>query len=762
MKKMACALLFSVCAALSYTQDAPSSAFAAKPRVALVLSGGSALGLAHIGVIRELERSGIPIDMVLGTSMGSLVGGLYASGYSPDSMAELVTGLDWRAFFIERRDTPSDRYLHSKHERFPLGLGFDRSGFLLEKGLIEGQNILAFLSALTLHVLPTRDFDELPVPFRAVAADIVTGEKVVFSAGSIAEAMRASMSIPGLFSPYEAQGRSLVDGGIADNMPVDIARGMGADIVIAVECRTHSPTSPEELRSSLEITNQTANLFVEENMKPSRADADLLIRPDLSSFNRMSYTEAAALVAKGESETQSAGPAIRALALRIAATRRLVSPEEEPNRRAMSDPPLLDRLEIEAPAPADEAIARGCFGGLVGRPLVRAEVEAAIGRAYASGGYSLVKFDLEPEPSGPLAIGVVRMIADESVKREALVGVNYRGLFSAFRSSEASVLPAVYLGDIAGRGSALFVEAGIGNLTRAYAEYFQPFGPFFLMPYLRYQSQYDFFPIGQGLGLRTDYRSWGGGLRLGLNMGRSADLRLGWTFESISGVDVSAVSGGEVPSQTDGDAGSLSLELGVDDRSVTAFPERGVSVDARGRWADPIFGGSASFIAVDLRWNAALPLTKRLSLGLAGSAATDFSGLLPAATPLPPTALFDLRSSGMFYGLEPRPAFESGNHVLGLGLELRERVGRINRLLGGDLFVVANLSSGTAYENGNPDSGFLPLRWNPSLGMGARIAHGFGILLAGGVVLDRNPLASVRPALCFLVGSQVDFPEDRR
>jgi NTE family protein len=772
MIKRACALAFSIYAALSPVaaapSDAPDAALAAapRPRVALVLSGGSALGIAHIGVIRELERAGIPIDMVLGTSIGSLVGGLYASGYSPDRMEAIVTGLDWSAFFSERRDTPGGRYLRSKYERFPLGLGFDRNGFLLDKGLIKGQNILAFLSALTLHVLPTRNFDELPVPFRAVAADIVTGEKVVFSAGSIAEAMRASMSIPGLFSPYEAEGRSLVDGGIVDNMPVDIAREMGADIVIAVECRMRSPKSPSDLRSSLAITNQTANLFVEENMRPSRADADLLIRPDLSGFNRMSYAEAAALVARGEAQAHEAGPAILALAARIAATRPLVAPDDEPNRRAMRDPPVMDRLEIEAPSLSDEAIARGIFGGLVGRPLVRSEVEAAIDRAYASGGYSLVKFDLEPEPEGPGqgAIGVVRMIADESTKHEAFLGGSYRGLFSSFRSSEASILPALYLGDISGRDSALFVEAGIGNLTRAYAEYFQPFGPFSLMPDLRYQSQYVFYPMGQGLGLRTDFRSSGGGLQLGLILGRSADLKLGWTYESIRAVDVDipVESSADIPAPTDSEIGSLVFELGIDNRSTTVFPVRGFSADARGRWADPSFGGRTSFVAVDLHWNAAVPLSRRFSLALAGSAATDFSGLLPDASPLPPSCLFDLRTSGMFYGLEPRPALESGNHVFGLGLELRDRVGVINPLLGGDIFVIANLSAGTAYDADYPNSSFLPLRWNPSLGLGVRVTRRFGALLAGGLVVDQNPLAPVRPALSLQVGSQVDFPEDRR
>lgn len=741
-----------------------AATIAAKPRVALVLSGGSALGIAHVGVIRELERAGIPIDMVIGTSMGSIVGGLYAAGYSPDRMEAIVSGLDWSRYFMERRNAPADRYLNAKHERFPVNFGLDGRKLHLNSGLIKGQHILSLFSSLTLHVLPTRSFDDLPVPYRAVAADIVTGEKVVFSSGSIAEAMRASMSIPGIFSPYEIDGRSLVDGGIADNMPVDVARGMGADIVIAVECRRRSPKSASELGSGLAITNQTINLFVEENMRPSRESADLLIRPDLAPYTSVSFADAAALVAKGEAGARACGPAIRALAERIAATRPLVVPDGEPNRRAMRDPPVMDRLEIDAPSPADEAVARSVFGGLVSRPLDRSEVEYALENAYAAGGYSLVKLDLVPEPTGAGVVGVVRMIAGESHKNEILFGGNYRGLVSTVRSNETTLLSGLYLGDAFGKDSALFLEDGLGSLTRAYAEYFQPLGPFYAMPFLRYQTQYDFYSLGRGLVLRANYRSVGGGLGLGFNLGKATDIRLGWAFSSVQGLDegVFSLFDAAIPSMSRDNAAFLFLSVGIDNRLVTVFPERGLAADLRARWADPALGGDDSFIAVDMRWNAALPLSPRLSVGFAGCAATDFSGFLRYVQPLPNNRLFDLGSNGMFYGLEPNPAFESGHHLLGLGVELRRKMGEVSKLFGGDIFALANLSVATAYENDSAADALLPLRWNPSLGLGLRISRNFGALLAGGFVADSDAFDSFQPALSLQLGSMKDFPEDRR
>ena len=207
------------------------------PKIALVLSGGSAFGIAHVGVIKILEASGIPIDMVLGTSMGSIVGGLYAAGYSPEEMEEIVTTQDWQTVFMDRKNSPRDGYDQEKRRRFALALGFDKDGIRLGEGLLEGQNVLSLFTELTLHLLGTRNFDDFPVPYRSVAAEVLTGDKVVFSSGSLAEAMRASMSIPAVFKPYTVEGKRLIDGGIVDNMPVDIARKMGADIVIAVESR---------------------------------------------------------------------------------------------------------------------------------------------------------------------------------------------------------------------------------------------------------------------------------------------------------------------------------------------------------------------------------------------------------------------------------------------------------------------------------------------------------------------------------------------
>ena len=723
-----------------------------RPRVALVLSGGSALGIAHIGVIEEIEAAGIPIDMVLGTSMGAIVGGLYAAGYSPEQMERIVDAIDWNEVFAERRDSPGDRYYHMLETRYPLRVGFDRHGLDANPGLLSGQNVLSLFTELTLHDLTVRDFDRLPVPYRAVAADILTGDKVVFSSGSLAEAMRASMSIPGIFQPYEIGGRDLVDGGIVDNMPVDVARSMGADIVIAVETDAPLAKSADELKSAFAVSSQTLELIIEENMRQSRKDADLLIMPDLRGFNQASYGDAPELIERGRRAGESSMPQLRALAARIAEQRPLVKPEEQTNRLAYREPPVIDRLEIEGGGPEDDSIARVAFAPVLGQSADRARVKAAMDFLFATGRFAFVKLDLLPVAGsdGQRATGALKLVPDSPPENAILLGGDFRAVLSPLSGNETSISPGILVRQLSGKDSALFLDAVFIGRTEVYAEYFQPFGSLFIEPFGRYQSQYDSYTIGETLNMSSEYRSLGGGARAGVTISRSADLRALWSFENLRYTEGEA------------DLAAVGLEGRVDTRQVTIFPERGFFVDALGRWADPAFGGQLSFVTAEFKLGGAVPLSKSLSLGVDSFVGTDFRGFLPAPAGLPPEQYFSLRQQGMFYGFEPRPDRGIGEHVAALSLELRARIGELNELLGGDLFAFANLSAGAAKVEDDPSVDFLPLRLDATLGIGARLSATFGFLVAASAISDGNPDASFRPALTVEIGTFSAELEDRR
>src|SRR5690554_3421741 len=226
-----------------------------RPRVGLVLSGGGAKGMAHVGVLRVLEEMKIPVDMVVGTSAGSAVGALYASGMPISEIERRFLEMDWLSSF---RDDPGRVYKPVRRKqadwKYPLtpGLGVSLDGLHVGAGIIAGQNLGFILNELTHSVSLVEDFDRLPILFRAVATDLETGEMVVLGKGNIATAIRASMSIPGVYAPVSLNGRLLVDGGIAANLPVSVAREMGADIIIAVDI-TNELMGSDQLREAFSV-----------------------------------------------------------------------------------------------------------------------------------------------------------------------------------------------------------------------------------------------------------------------------------------------------------------------------------------------------------------------------------------------------------------------------------------------------------------------------------------------------------------------------
>lgn len=734
-----------------------------RPRVAVVLSGGSALGLAHVGVLKVIERAGIPIDMILGTSMGSIVGGLYASGYSPEQMESIVTTIDWGTVFSERRDSPGDRYDWLKRQKFSLRLGVDGYGLHLGAGLLDGQNVLALFTQLTLQDLTTRDFDSLPVPYRAVAADIMTGEKVVLSRGSIAEAMRSSMSIPGVFRPYDIEGRRVVDGGIADNMPVDVARDMGADIVIAVECRTANPKSADALGSSLAITAQTLNLFIQQNMAAARKNADILITPDLHDFDMMSYGEATRIVRRGETGALSVYPALEQLASRIKSARPLVRPEEQANRRAFRQLPVLDAIQVEGGSGSDQALARSAFTSLLGKSADRLAVRKAIDAVYASGRFDLVTLDLAPAAESgdgiEHAVVIVRLTPDTTANDAIFFGQSFRALFTTITDNESQVMAGAELRDLTGKDSALYAEAGFLDRRRFFLEYFQPFGPFFMTPFFKYESQFDGYFITSSDIFKTLYQTVGGGAWAGFTLDKHADVMAGYSYESV-------LAYGFADPSTYNTVGTVSGVLRIDTFRTSVFPESGFSTVVRGRWADPVLGGNTGFTALEWNVNAAVPLSKTITIGAVGYAATDFTGFVNGSNPIPAERAFSIRQPGMFYGLEPQPAMGEGDNVAALALELRAKLGRLSPLLGVDIFGIANVSAAVVRQGvpGDIDFiNFLPVRWDASLGLGARITERLGIMAVASYVNDGNTtLSPQRFALTFEAGTFSQFLEDRR
>lgn len=292
--------------AVSFVNNNENGSTAKKrPTVALVLSGGGAKGMAHVSVLKVLEEAGIPVDIVVGTSMGSIVGGLYAMGYSPEMMREIILQTDWMNLISDNPDfgtgmVSSRQKMETYLVRFKMqrARALSKTGF---GGFIEGDNVLKLFRNLSAHIPDSVDFDQLPIRFACVGTDVLTGKSKVFRSGNLPEAIRTSMSIPTVFTPMVIGGRTYVDGGIVNNYPVDVARQMGADIVIGANLVT--PRSQEKMSNSgFEILMQVLNLYQQNLNDVNISNTDIYIPVDVTGYNAASFGPAAVdtLLMRGE------------------------------------------------------------------------------------------------------------------------------------------------------------------------------------------------------------------------------------------------------------------------------------------------------------------------------------------------------------------------------------------------------------------------------------------------------------------------------
>ena len=289
---------------------------APRPRIGVVLSGGGARGLTHIGVLKVLEELRVPVDYITATSMGAIVGGLYASGVPAPAMEKLVTSLDWPSLFSDqppRRELTVRRKIEDATYTVPLEVGFRDFSLRLSTGALSGQNLELLLHGLTWRDDEIGSFDRLPIPFRAVGTNLVDGKEIVFDRGPLYIAMRGSMSIPGIFAPIDVDGRMLGDGGLVKNLPVDIVRAMGAEVVIAINIGTPLMTR-EQLSSFVGVAEQSINILTEQNVRAQRQlldqSRDVLIEPDLGDLSASDFDKGARFIELGEKAARAASAAL--------------------------------------------------------------------------------------------------------------------------------------------------------------------------------------------------------------------------------------------------------------------------------------------------------------------------------------------------------------------------------------------------------------------------------------------------------------------
>ena len=562
-----------------------------RPRIGLVLGGGGARGSAHIGVIRVLEELRVPVDFVAGTSFGALVGALLATGMTAAELEQVLRSLDWADLFqdeVDRQDLPVRRKRDDRLALFGPKIGVGSGASLIPKGAIAGQKISILFETWVRQRTQAERFDDLPIPYRAVAADVISGAEVVFTEGDLAVAMRASMSVPGVFDPVQHGDRLLVDGGIVNNLPVDVARSMGADIVIAVD--VGSGLIPrDQLKSALAIVGQLSNLMIKSNTDPQRASLgadDVLIVPDLG--ERVGSTDFARTT-EGIDIGQQAAVAMRD---RLAA--RSLSIADYATYRAAVEScvqpwPDVDFVRLANDTRLDDQVLRSRLRVRAGKRLDYGALDEDLMQIHALGAIGLARYRAVTEHG---ASGVsIEVTPDARGTRLLEWGLDYDG-----DGDSSSINARVGYLDAAvdGFGSELRVLAQIGEDPAFLADVYKYLSVdrrWFVEPQLfAERRELTAYEDGDALGT-SQVTQYGGAVAVGREIGRNAALAAG-----LRGFD-GRVRGNVGAAVADADYVGVEYfaDAGYDRIDSRYLPGRGLLIEARYQSSRPGLGADASF-----------------------------------------------------------------------------------------------------------------------------------------------------------------------
>jgi NTE family protein len=571
-----------------------------RPRVGLVLSGGGARGVAHVGVLKVLEEMNVPIDAIAGTSMGAVVGGLYASGMRADDIERLISSVNWQDAFQDRPQRADLGFRRKQDDRNFLvrySLGVQGEGLTLPKGLVQGQKLSQLLRKATLPVADVNDFDRLPIPFRALATDLETGEGVVLRSGDLVTAMRASMSAPGVFAPVEHEGRLLVDGGLVHNLPIEIAREMDVDRLIVVDV-SFPLYDREQLTSPLEISSQAFAILIRTRtleQLETLTSSDVLISPELGRVPSTDFTRVPQSLRAGARATRAVAEQLAPLKLSdVEYTEWLAA-----NRPQVTTDELVTFVRTDASSRRYDPLVQATLGDVVGEPMDKEAIGEKLSTLYAldrfeSIDYSLVEqgdtagleFRLRPKSWGP---NYLRM------------GLNIEDDFEG--NSRYNAALRFIATELNARGAEWLTDVQIGANPRLFTEFYQPLTwsqRYFIAPQIDFEirSLHLLNPAAERI---AEYRvrTLDGGFDLGREFDNWGELRVGLR----RGVGRSRVLIGD-PSLPDGefDRGGYFSRFSYDKLDSIYFPRHGQQFELQWSAQRESFGADADVDTIEMSW----------------------------------------------------------------------------------------------------------------------------------------------------------------
>lgn len=623
-----------------------------RPKVGLVLSGGGAKGFAHIGALKVIEEAGLKVDYIAGTSMGAIIGSLYAIGYSPAQIEQIALGQNWNNLFD---DAATRRYLpmaeKPRHGIYAAIFPIRKGRVDMPSGLISGQKLQALLARLTWPANQIDDFNDLPTPFCCLATDLETGQPVILDRGSLPEAVRASMSIPTVFAPMRIGQQLLIDGGIVDNLPARQAQAMGAEVLVGIDVSVLL-RSQDKLGSLIEVLDQTISFQGFASVEKQRLLCQALIIPELSGYTSASFSRVGEIIKKGEEAARKSLPELE----RMIDSLGLRGRTETRMTPAMPESIYVGNIEVEGLSKVSKKLVLDEMNLKDAGWLSADELDRAIDRVYSTQFFERVSYRMVPTSAGvDLKVNVIEkghqilglgFRYDSNTNAELLAGFNLRNLLG-----HSSLLAAdLRLGDSPEFNLSEHIHAGIGPGLGARLSL-----NFVQFPVYLYQQEQRWASL--------NYKVARGEIFVGSIYSKMLELGGGIKMEYFrSSPDIAPVgfAGTKEHHLTIG----LSLNLDTYDRSE--FPTRGQKLTLSNTLANRQFGGRADFYKKSGLWQGRFPVNKKLSLSQETFLGNVSGKEIPTHYRFYLGGLDQRQGAISLAGLKPMEL--NGSNVMGLGI----------------------------------------------------------------------------------------------
>lgn len=677
-------LFISTTGATDRTGSSTAKKNAHRPTIGLALSGGAARGSAHIGVLKVLEELRIPIDYIAGTSMGAIVSGLYASGLSPDEIAQVAITMDWEDVF---NDFPPRKSLSFRRKQdvvnslMGLEIGVKKGKFVLPRGLVTGQKLRFALRSLTFPVRNIKNFDDLPIPFRAVATDILTGDRVVIDSGEIVDAIHASMAIPGVFSPVEIGNHLLVDGGVVSQLPVEAVKNMGADIVIAVDVGSEL-AKKEELESLSGLSFQLMDVIIRSNLNREALLADTVIHCELEKYKSSDFQSVAKIIDLGEKSARTYIPELAKLSVKNDEYSRFLAKHRHSEPKSVD----IDFLQIDNLLRVDPRIITNRIRIRPNESLDLKILKQDIDSVFELGDFDRVDYSFIDSDSGE---GLRISATEKSIGPNSLrFGLSFTD--DAENNSFFNILLRYTMTRLNRLGAEWQSEVQFGRTRRIFTEFYQPLtfsGTWFMAPKFQYINNISNLYQDDVRVAAYQNSIFSGGGDLGYQMGNYGEARLGYL---VSNAQADLTTGFSDTPYYDITATGITMNLVFDRIDNPGFPRDASFTQIKGFFARDEFGSDDTYTRLEGFTSKFISSNRHTYFGML-DVGTSFGTDLP---------IYDQFAIGGLFSFSGYQDEQLRGNYYGIA-----RVGYYNRVMnlpvavGGGLYIGAWIEGGSAVQS---------------------------------------------------------------